>query len=118
MPMPVWTRAKLTWAVFAVAVLGTGAFWHGPRARSPEAKPADLAGPAEPPSASSTRLVVDFRDDVSPAALAANGYAEIPVSDYSTRDRLYAIDFASHADAEAARAKLAASPDVESVDYD
>ena len=118
MGIPRWSDARLTWAVFVAAVLGTGALWHGARTRSPEAKPAPFAEgrPTEP--AAGSRLIVDFRDDISPGALAANGYVEIPVSDYSTRDRLYAIDFATPAEAEAARAKLAVNPDVESVDYD
>jgi serine protease len=105
--------------VFAAAAAGTGALWHGSRARSTEekldAKPADLARSEAP---AGTRLVVDFRDDVSAQALAANGFVETPVSDFSARDRLYTIDFATVEDAEAARAKLAADPDVESVDFD
>jgi serine protease len=118
MGMPRWSDTRLTWVVFVAAVLGTGALWHGGRTRSPEAKPAALpeARAAEP--AAGSRLIVDFRDDISPGALAGNGYVEIPISDYSTRDRLYAIDFATPAEAEAARGKLAVNPDVESVDYD
>jgi serine protease len=101
--------------VFAAAAAGTGALWHGSRARSSDNKPADLA--RSRPTAG-TRLVVDFRDDISAQALASNGFVETPVSDYSARDRLYTIDFATVAEAEAARAKLAADPDVESVDFD
>ena len=65
-----------------------------------------------------TRLLVDFRDDISQAALAATGYHEVPLSDYSKVDGLYTIDFADADAATAARAKLARDPDVESVDYD
>jgi serine protease len=102
-------------AVFVASVVGAGVLWHGPRTRATEAKrPAlDDQRPTR-----GTRLVVDFRDDVSTAALEANGYVEIPVSDYSARDRLYDIDFATVEEAEIARAKLAADPNVESVDYD
>jgi serine protease len=101
--------------VFAAAAAGTGALWHGSRARSSDNKPASVEDSAAP---AGTRLVVDFRDDISAQALASNGFVETPVSDYSARDRLYTIDFATVEDAEAARAKLAADPDVESVDFD
>jgi serine protease len=115
MTMPRWTGL----ALFAAATLGTGALWHT-RARAPETKPAARGSvdvdEERPPTG--TRLVVDFRDDVSPEALSAKGYAEIPVSDYSARDRVYDIDFATADAAETARARLAADPDVESVDYD
>ena len=65
-----------------------------------------------------TRLIVDFKDDISAQALAAEPYVEVPVSDYSATDRLYRIDFASADEAAAAAAKLANDPEVESVDYD
>jgi serine protease len=102
--------------VFAAAAVGTGALWHGSRARSSENKPVASAESSEAPP--NTRLVVDFRDDVSAQTLASNGFDERPVSDYSARDRLYTIDFATPEEATAARLKLAADPDVESVDYD
>jgi serine protease len=113
MAMPRW----IGWTVFAAAAVGTSALWHGSRVRAPENKPADVG--AEPAAATpGTRLVVDFRDDISTSALAANGFVETPVSDYSAHDRLYTIDFATSDEAVAARAKLAANPDVESVDFD
>jgi serine protease len=65
-----------------------------------------------------TRLLVDFRDDVSPAAIAATGFNEVPLSAYTAQDRLYRIDFANADEAAAARTKLAADPDVENVDFD
>ena len=102
-------------AVFVAAVVGAGFLWHEPWTRATEAKPPALDAARPAPG---TRLVVDFRDDVSTASLEANGYVEIPVSDYSARDRLYDIDFATVEEAEAARARLAADPNVESVDYD
>src|SRR6185503_11785994 len=111
MALPKW----VSWGLFAAAAAAVGVLWHGPHARDTIAK----AGPdaADHPAAR-TRLVVDFRDDISSRALEANGYVEIPVSEYSARDRLYAIDFSSLEDAAAARAKLARDPNVESVDYD
>jgi serine protease len=112
MTMPRWTG----WVVFAASVVATGALWHGSHARAPAAKPNGAA--ADQAATAGTRLVVDFRDDISTQALAANGYVETPVSDYSARDRLYTIDFATPAEAEAAREKLAVDPDVESVDFD
>jgi len=109
--MPKW----LSWGVFTAATVAAVVLWHGPRARDLGSKPAPQA--TEHPAAR-TRLIVDFRDDVSSHALEANGYVEIPVSDYSTRDRLYAMDFPSIDEAEAAKAKLSRDPDVESVDFD
>jgi len=109
--MPRW----IGWALFTAAAVGTGALWHGARPRSSDNK---SAGAEESAAPAGTRLVVDFRDDVSSQALAANGFDERPVSDYSARDRLYTIDFATVEEAEAARAKLAVDPDVEAVDFD
>src|SRR5437870_2614711 len=110
------TPKVVYWAVFAAAVAGTGILWNQVGARQPAHK-------AEPTSAeraaaigiNPTRLVVDFKDDVSAQKLADNGYVEIPVSDYSAVDRLYWIDFASADDAASAAARLARDPDVESV---
>ncbi len=92
-----------------------------------EAPPADRPTRRRPPadtelaaaaSVDPTRLIVDFRDDVSAETLANNGFAEIPISDYSATDRLYRIDFSSAAEAAAARTKLAHDPSVESVDFE
>jgi serine protease len=114
MAMPRW----IGWALFAAAAAGTGALWHGARPRFFGNKAAEVDASAERANPAGTRLVVDFRDDVSAQALASNGFDEQPVSDYSARDRLYTIDFATTEEAEAARAKLAADPDVEAVDFD
>jgi serine protease len=119
MAMPRW----IGWALFTAAAAGTGALWHGARPRSSDNKSADVnlsagVGADESAPPAGTRLVVDFRDDVSSEALAATGFDERPVSDYSTRDRLYTIDFATVEEAEAARAKLAVNPYVEAVDFD
>jgi serine protease len=105
----------LSWGLFAGALAGTAVYWHGTH-RSGAHLAATTATDDAP--ATGTRLIVDFRDDVSAQALADNGYVEIPVSDYSARDREYFVDFASVEEAVAARAKLAADPDVESVDFD
>jgi serine protease len=109
--MPKWA----SWGLFATLTIGAGVLWHGPRTRGAEDKPAPPSGEGPAPA---TRLIVDFRDDISSRALEANGFVEIPLSDYSTRDRVYAIDFASTDEAAAARAKLSRDPDVESVDFD
>ena len=105
------------WVGFAVVLAGAGALWHGgpPPAQKPAISSEELAEEAglEP-----RRLIVDFRDDVSQGALAATGFHEVPVSDYSAVDGLYRIDFADADAAAAAAATLARDPDVESVDYD
>jgi serine protease len=115
MSLPRWVSSGLAWVVLGMVLAGVALSWHEPRGRGPGAKTAaaDAQGPAP-----RTRLVVDFRDDISTRALADNGYVEIPVSDYSVRDREYYIDFASIEEASAARVKLARDPDVESVDFD
>jgi serine protease len=107
------------WGVFAAAVLCTGVLWNQVGARHPARKAEPTSAErAEAAGVNPTRLIVDFKDDVSPRALADNGYVEIPISDYSSVDRLYRLDFASADDAAAAAARLARDPQVESVDYD
>lgn len=109
----------LPWGVCAAVLAGTSILWHGPATKDPAQKPPPTS--AERAAAASldpTSLIVDFRDDVSAQALASNGYTEIPISDYSARDRLYRIDFDSTEEAAAAKARLANDPDVESVDFD
>jgi serine protease len=83
--------------------------------RSAEAPPGELEAEA---AASPQTLLVDFRDDVSEQALAANAYVEEAVSDYSAVDRLYRLRFPSAADAARAAEALRRDPTVESVDYD
>src|SRR3954469_6919030 len=109
------------WLGFSAALVGVAFLWHGGPSRSPadKALPADtdmalaIASGIDP-----TRLIVDFKDDVSSETLANNGLTEIPISDYSAKDRLYRVDFANAADAAAAKARLVDDPSVESVDYD
>jgi serine protease len=109
----------IPWGVFAAVVAGAGALWHGPTTRSPFDKPAPTSAErAEAAGLNPTSLLVDFRDDISTQALDGNGYTEIPISAYSSHDRLYRIDFPSADEAAAAMAKLSNDRDVESVDYD
>jgi serine protease len=103
-------------------VVGAAWLWHGASSPRAAVKPApdhlDSQALAEAEGLVPTRLLVDFRDDVSPEAVAATGFDEVPLSAYTAHDRLYRIDFATADEAVAARAKLAADPDVESVDFD
>jgi serine protease len=111
--------AWVPWGGFAAALVGAAVFWHGAYAPRVAEKPVPTSAErAQAAGLHPTQLLVDFRDDISPQALAANGYVEIPISDYSAQDRLYRIDFDSADQAAAALAKLSRDPDVESVDYD
>ena len=105
------------WVGFAAVLVGAGTLWHrgAPPAQKPPVSSQELA---EEAGLRPRRLIVDFRDDISKEALAATGFREVPVSDYSAVDGLYQIDFADADAAAAAAAKLARDPDVESVDYD
>jgi serine protease len=107
------------WSVFAAGVASTGFLWHHVGARDPRRKadPASLERAAAD-GQNPTRLIVDFKDDISAQALAAEPYVEEPVSAYSSTDKLYRIDFANADEAAAAAAKLAKDPAVESVDFD
>ncbi|MES1206689.1 MAG: S8 family peptidase [Pseudomonadota bacterium] len=106
------------WGGFAAAVAGAALLWHGASPPRP-VKPAPTSQEmAEAEGLRPRSLLVDFRDDASAASIAAPGYEEVPLSDYSARDHLYRVDFATADEASAARAKLAANTDVESVDYD
>ncbi len=107
------------WGVFAAGVASTGFLWHHVGARDPRQKvDSSSAARADETGQNPTRLIVDFKDDISPQALAAEPYVEVPVSAYSATDKLYRIDFASAEEAAAAAAKLAKDPEVESVDFD
>jgi serine protease len=111
--------AWVPWGGFAAALAGTAVLWHGADTSRLAEKPAfTSAEQAEAAGLHPTELLVDFRDDISAEALAATGYVEIPISDYSAQDRLYRIDFDTADEAAAALAKLSRNPDVESVDYD
>jgi len=110
----------IPWLGFGVVLAGVGVLWHGGSSRSPADKArspsdAELAAAAD---VDPTRLIVDFRDDVSPATLANNGFTEIPISDYSATDKVFRIDFDTAAEAAAAKTKLAHDPSVESLDFE
>jgi serine protease len=101
------------------ALFGISALWHGgDGSRRPPKPTPSYAETAAAAGVNPTQLIVDFRDDVSAATLADNGFEELPVSDYSAVDRLYRMAFASADEAAAAKAKLAQDPSVESVDFD
>ncbi|HXU03263.1 MAG TPA: S8 family serine peptidase [Polyangia bacterium] len=106
------------WLGFGATLVGVAFLWHGgpsrmPIDKTPVSGEAELATDADP-----TRLIVDFRDDVSAETLANNGFTEIPISDYSANDRMYRIEFPNAAEAAAAFARLSHDPSVETVDYE
>ena len=108
------------WLGFGVTLVAAALLWHGGPSRMPTDKtlaPADAAL-AVAAGADSTRLIVDFRDDVSAETLANNGLTEIPISDYSRTDRMYRVEFSSAAEAAAALARLSHDPSVENADYE
>lgn len=108
--------------VLAGACAGAAWLWHGsstPDGRRQATEPsaasdADLPGAHAP----GTTLVVDYRDDVTDADLAATPEVEEPISRFSTQDRLYRIRFSSIGAAAAAAARLGHDPRVESVSWD
>jgi serine protease len=108
------------WLGFGAVLVGVTVLWHGGLSRRSTDKPplAAEAALAVPDGVDPTHLIVDFRDDVSAETLANNGFTEIPISDYSAKDRLYRVDFATAGEAAAAKAKLAHDPSVESVDFE
>jgi serine protease len=112
-------RTFAPWGLFAAALGGAGLLWNGTSSPHLTDKPAVTDETmAEEAGVNPTRLLVDFKDGISPEALRATGYDELPFSDYSKVDGLYTIDFPTADAAAAARARLAENPDVESVDYD
>jgi serine protease len=111
--------AWVPWGGFATAVAAAAVLWHGVHPPRVTDKPVPTSAErAAEAGLRPTQLIVDFRDDISTEALAATGYSEIPISDYSAQDRLYRIDFPDADRAAAALVKLSRDPDVESVDYD
>lgn len=95
--------------------------WGGspPAHRATETPPPQIsevsAGAGE---ADGTTLLVDFKDDVSDADLAANAYVEESISRYSAVDRLYRLRFPDAASAARAAEALRRDATVESVDLD
>jgi serine protease len=108
----------IPWGVFVAVLAGTGAMWHGPARSSTAKRPVSSAEAAMEAGLNPTRLIVDFRDDVSAQEMDAKGYREVPISAYSSQDKLFRIDFATADEAAAAKATLSHDHDVESVDYD
>src|SRR5437764_1230711 len=86
--------------------------WGEPRgAHRAAAPPADEAAEAaQAEDVSPQTLIVDFKDDVSDAALASNPYLEEPISHYSAVDRLYRVRFGSAEAAARAAAALRNDP--------
>src|SRR6187549_3099829 len=110
-----------------LVVLGTaiasGWLWSGRATRPTGEKPAmtaaDVLETATWAAAHGARtLVVDFRDDVTDADLAASPEIEQPISRWSALDRVYRIEFPTSQDAADAALRLAADPRVESVGWD
>jgi serine protease len=115
------SKSKLVpWLGFGATLVAAAMLWHGGPSRRPtdKALAPDDAALALAAGVDPTRLIVDFRDDVSAETLANNGFTEIPISDYSQKDRLYRIELSSAGEAAAALAKLRHDPSVESADYD
>ncbi len=107
------------WGLFASVLVGAGALWHGTKPTTPVPHPEPTAAErAEAAGIHPTRLIVDFRDDISSQVLTSTPYDEQPISDYSAIDRLYRIDFKSADEAAAAARALSRDPRVETVDYD
>jgi len=97
--------------------------WRGGASRDSAAKPdttaADAAEAAGWATAhEETTLVVDYRDDVTDADLAATPEVEEPVSRWSAVDRVYRVHFATAGQAADAARRLGADPRVESVSWD
>jgi len=111
--------------VLAGACVGTAWLWHGRSTSSSERKLAESeaisAGDAARGSTGPDgrlSLLVDYRDDVTDADLAATPEVEEPISRFSARDRLYRIHFPSLQAAAATAERLGRDPRVESVGWD
>src|SRR3569623_199177 len=118
------TKSRLVPVVVLLgACVGAHLMWRGGASRGSEAKPdttatdtAEAAGWAA--SHDETTLVVDYRDDVTDADLAATPEVEEPLSRWSAVDRVYWVHFASAGQAADAARRLRADPRVESVSWD
>jgi len=106
------------WLGFGATLVAVAYLWHGGPSRMPADKKLAQADDVAATDVDPTRLIVDFRDDVSPETLANNGFTEVPISDYSAKDRMYRIEFSNAAEAGAALARLSRDPSVESVDFE
>ncbi len=93
-------------------------WWHPVKSRQEAASCASEQEASAATAVNLTHLVVDFRDDISAAALASNPWREEPISRFSRADKLYRISFPDAASAARAATALRQDPTVESVDYD
>ncbi len=108
----------------SVATAGAVWSWRGgatrPSTSKLDARPVEdvAAQAAAMDQAANATLIVDYRDDVTDADLAATPEIEQPVSRWSAEDRLYRIRFSSTRLAAEAASRLSHDPRVESVDWD
>src|SRR3569623_3577287 len=105
------------------ACAGAHLMWRGGASRDSAAKPDSTAADAAVAAGwatahEETTLVVDYRDDVADADLAATPEVEEPVSRWSAVDRGYRVHFATAGQAADAARRLGADPRVESVSWD
>ena len=116
----IMTKSRIApFVVLAGACAGTAWLWHG-RSTPSSARPVDeadavlvAAGHEGDPT-----LLVDYRDDVTDADLAATPEREEPISRFSAKDRLYRVRFPTAAAALAAAERIGRDPRVESVSWD
>src|ERR1700690_57153 len=133
--------SKLWWSavgIFGLALGLTFGLGYGPASRSTLSKaelpqgatatatatgtaagaerPPDKPSGAAPASDRGKTLVVDYRDDVTDAELAATPEVEQPISRFSARDRVYRIELGSEDEARRTLARLRDDPRVESAD--
>ncbi len=116
--MAPWLLLVLTAAVVRMSWSGGADNGSGSAGAASAGESADDLADDEAAEASDFDLLVDFRDDVSPATLAATPWQEEAISDFSPHDGLYRIRFDSAADARRAALDLRRNPAVESVDWD
>jgi len=113
--------SKLWWSavgIFGLALGMTLGLGYGPSARSTLSK-GELEPSGDTPASERGRtLVVDYRDDVTDAELAATPEIERPISRFSAHDRMYRIELGSEGEARRTLARLRDDPRVESADYD
>ena len=103
-------------AALAIGLMALSDVGRSSRLSTSKAEPdADESNAA---SGSGPSLIVDYRDDVTDADLAATPDDEQPISRWSAQDRVYRLTFASAREAAEAQRRLQADPRVEAVDWD
>ena len=119
------SRSRLvSWAVSGLTLAAVGLWWRGGTPRSTLSKPDSVApatGAAEEAAADgidASTLIIDYRDDITDHYLAETPEVEVPISRWSSVDRVYRVRFASAAAAAAAAERLRHDTHVESVDLD